>query len=127
MASRSRPASNVLPTYTHPHVLVIDEVGDLSYGPDGANVLFQVVNDRHLHSPTVTFLLSICRTEVASFLSTMALASTQVALSRGWITTGSWQRLPMPSRIPSTVKETHGLTDCRTSCYLGAPPTDAET
>jgi MoxR-like ATPase len=40
-----------LPTYTHPHVLVIDEVGDLGYGPDGANVLFQVVNDRHVHSP----------------------------------------------------------------------------
>ena len=38
MTSRSRPASNVLPTYTHPHVLVIDVVGDLSYGPDGANV-----------------------------------------------------------------------------------------
>jgi hypothetical protein len=37
-----------LTTYLHPHVLVIDEVGYLTYGPDAANVLFRVVNDRHL-------------------------------------------------------------------------------
>lgn len=30
----------------HPQVLVIDEVRYLSYGPDAANVLFQVVNER---------------------------------------------------------------------------------
>ena len=33
--------------YLQPHVLVIDEVGYLSYGPDAANVLFPVVNERH--------------------------------------------------------------------------------
>ena len=46
---------HVLPRYTHPAVLVIDEVGYLSYGPDAANVLFQVVNDRHLHHRTLIF------------------------------------------------------------------------
>ena len=75
MTSRSRPASNVLPTYTHPHVLVIDVVGDLSYGPDGAN-------------------------------------------ERRWRSLTIWNK---KSRIPSTVKETHGLTDCRTSCYRIVP------
>ena len=34
--------------YTHVHVLVIDEVGYLSYGRDAANVLYRVVNDRHV-------------------------------------------------------------------------------
>jgi DNA replication protein DnaC len=42
-------------TYTHPHVLVIDEVGYLSYGPDAANVLYHVVNDRHLRRRPMVF------------------------------------------------------------------------
>ena len=37
-----------LATYTHPHVLIIDEVGYLTYAQDAANVLFHVVNHRHL-------------------------------------------------------------------------------
>jgi DNA replication protein DnaC len=44
-----------LTTYTHPHVLVIDEVGYLTYGPDAANVLFHVVNDRHLRKRPMIF------------------------------------------------------------------------
>src|SRR5216117_3612581 len=51
-AGKIRP---VLPTYTHPAVLVIDEVGYLGYGPDAANVLFQVVNDRYLHHRPMIF------------------------------------------------------------------------
>jgi DNA replication protein DnaC len=48
-AGRMREA---LVVYLQPHVLVIDEVGYLSYGPDAANVLFHVVNERHLrHRP----------------------------------------------------------------------------
>ena len=54
-ATRVGKLRHVLPTYTHPHVLVIDEVGYLSYGPDAANVLFQVVNDRHLHRRPMVF------------------------------------------------------------------------
>ncbi len=38
-----------LTPYVQPHVLVIDEVGYLTYCPDAANVLFQVVNHRYLH------------------------------------------------------------------------------
>ena len=54
-ATRTGKLRTVLPTYTHPHVLVIDEVGYLSYGPDAANVLFQVVNDRYLHHRPMIF------------------------------------------------------------------------
>ncbi len=46
---------NALVVYLQPHVLVIDEVGYLSYGPDAANVLFHVVNERHLHRRPILF------------------------------------------------------------------------
>jgi DNA replication protein DnaC len=38
----------VLTRYLEPHVLVIDEVGYLGYGPDAASVLFPVINQRYL-------------------------------------------------------------------------------
>jgi DNA replication protein DnaC len=44
-----------LAIYTHPHVLVIDEVGYLTYGQDAANVLFHVVNNRHLRKRPMIF------------------------------------------------------------------------
>ncbi len=36
-------------------MLVVDEVGYLSYGPDAANVLFHVVNERHLRRRPMLF------------------------------------------------------------------------
>jgi DNA replication protein DnaC len=36
-------------------VLVIDEVEYLTYGPDANNVLFHVVNDRHLRKRPMVF------------------------------------------------------------------------
>jgi DNA replication protein DnaC len=41
--------------YVQPHVLVIDEVGYLTYSPDAANVLFQVINHRYLHKKPMLF------------------------------------------------------------------------
>ena len=41
--------------YLQPHVLVVDEVGYFTYGPDAANVLFHVVNDRHLKKRPIIF------------------------------------------------------------------------
>ena len=41
--------------YVSPDVLVIDEVGYLSYGPDAANVLFHVVNERHQKKRAMLF------------------------------------------------------------------------
>jgi DNA replication protein DnaC len=46
---------DALARYTHPGVLVIDELGYLSYGPDAANVLFHVVNERHLKKRAMIF------------------------------------------------------------------------
>jgi len=40
-ATRKGRHRHTLPAYTHPHVLVINEVGSLGHGPDAANVLFQ--------------------------------------------------------------------------------------
>ena len=54
-ASKSGRLQQALLTYTRPHVLVIDEIGYLSYGPDAANVLFHVVNDRHLKKRPMIF------------------------------------------------------------------------
>ncbi len=54
-AQRNGQLATHLAVYTHPHVLVIDEVGYLSVGNDAANLLFQVVNDRYLHNKPMIF------------------------------------------------------------------------
>jgi DNA replication protein DnaC len=54
-ASRDGRLRQTLAKYIHPHVLVVDEVGYLTYGPDAANVLFHVVNDRHLRRRPILF------------------------------------------------------------------------
>lgn len=54
-ASRDGQLHDTLPMYTHPHVLLIDELGYLTYGADAANVLFQVVNERYLHKRAMIF------------------------------------------------------------------------
>jgi DNA replication protein DnaC len=54
-ASRQGRLREALARYLHPHVLVIDEVGYLTYGDDAANVLFHVVNDRHLKHRSMIF------------------------------------------------------------------------
>jgi DNA replication protein DnaC len=53
-AFRAGELTNALPTYTHPAILVVDEVGYLTYGTDAANMLFHVVNERHRrHRPMI--------------------------------------------------------------------------
>ena len=54
-ASRQGSLRSALTAYTRPHVLVCDEVGYLTYGVDAANVLFHVVNDRHLKRRSMIF------------------------------------------------------------------------
>jgi DNA replication protein DnaC len=53
VAAREGRLAKLLPTYTRPAVLVCDELGYLTYGPDAANVLFHVVNERHLRKRPV--------------------------------------------------------------------------
>ena len=54
-ASRDGRLADALAAYTHPHVLVLDEVGYLAHSPDAANVLFQVVDHRYLHRKPMLF------------------------------------------------------------------------
>lgn len=53
-AREGRLGEGLLP-YVQPHVLVIDEVGYLTYSADAANVLFQVVDHRYLHKKPMLF------------------------------------------------------------------------
>jgi len=55
VASRQGRLREAVAAYTHPHVLVVDEVGYLTYGDDAANVLFHVVNERHLKRRPMIF------------------------------------------------------------------------
>jgi DNA replication protein DnaC len=54
-AFRAAQLADALPTYTHPDVLVVDEVGYLTYGTDAANMLYHVVNERHRHRRSMIF------------------------------------------------------------------------
>lgn len=54
-AFRNGQLAQALERYTRPHVLVIDEVGYLTYGTDAANMLFHVVNDRHKRKRSMLF------------------------------------------------------------------------
>lgn len=54
-AFRSGRLADVLARYVHPSVIVVDEVGYLTYGTDAANMLFHVVNDRHRKKRAMIF------------------------------------------------------------------------
>jgi DNA replication protein DnaC len=54
-AFRQGRLADALQTYTHPAMLVVDEVGYLTYGTDAANMLFHVVNDRHRRRRAMVF------------------------------------------------------------------------
>jgi len=71
--------------YVNPDVLVIDEVGYLSYGPDAANVLFHVVNERHQKKRSMLFTTNKSTDEWGSVLHDHDLADVIVdrILERG--------------------------------------------
>lgn len=54
-ASRAGKMRDALAHYLRPHVLIVDEVGYLTYGDDAANVLYHVVNDRHIRRRAMIF------------------------------------------------------------------------
>ena len=54
-ASREGRMRDALEKYLKPHVLVVDEVGYLTYGPDAANVLYHVVNERNTRRRALVF------------------------------------------------------------------------
>ena len=55
VAARRGELAKTLAHYTHPPVLVIDEVGYLAVGENAANLMFQVVNERYLHRRPMLF------------------------------------------------------------------------
>ena len=54
-AAADKRLEEALEPFTHPHVLVIDELGYQSYAADAANVLYRVVNDRYLKRRPMLF------------------------------------------------------------------------
>jgi DNA replication protein DnaC len=54
-AFREARFATALAAYTHPAVLIVDELGYLTYGTDAANMLFHVVNDRHKRKRSMIF------------------------------------------------------------------------
>jgi DNA replication protein DnaC len=54
-AGRAGRLRETLSEYVRPHVLVVDEVGYLTYGDDAANVFFHVVNERHIRRRAMVF------------------------------------------------------------------------
>ncbi len=54
-AFRGGGFTTALTRYTHHGVLVVDEIGYLTYGTDAANMLFHVVNERHRHKRPMIF------------------------------------------------------------------------
>src|SRR5262249_30440755 len=54
-ASRQRRFREALAPYVATDILVIDELGYLTYPLDAANALFQVVNQRHLNNRAIVF------------------------------------------------------------------------
>jgi DNA replication protein DnaC len=54
-AFRAGRLAQALTAYTHPGLLVVDEVGYLTYGTDAANMLFHVVNERHRRKRSMIF------------------------------------------------------------------------
>jgi len=55
VAGREGRMREALARFIRPHVLVVDEVGYLGYGDDAANVLYHVVNDRHIRRRSMIF------------------------------------------------------------------------
>ena len=98
---------DVLETYTHPHVLIVDEVGYLTYGPDAANVLFHVVDNRHLRKRPMVFTTNKSVNEWGRVLHDPDLAAAILdrILERGrWITldgpSGRTKHLKMETSFP---------------------------
>jgi len=55
IAGRDGALREALTRFVKPHLLVVDEVGYLAYGADAANVLFHVVNERHIKRRSMVF------------------------------------------------------------------------
>jgi hypothetical protein len=135
-----------LALYTHPHVLVIDEVGYLTCGPDAANVLYHVVNDRYLRKRPMLFTTNKSLREWGRVLhdDDLARAIVDRALERGRLITldGPSQRTrhleidpfedpePQAARISGTRRRHERPSEdglWHTKWHTGSAPADSGT
>lgn len=73
-AAATTDLESAVSRYVDPHVLIIDELGYLSYGPDAANLLFQIVDRRYLKRRPMLFTSNKEPTEWGSVLHDPDLA-----------------------------------------------------
>ena len=90
---------------------MIDEVGYLTYGPDAANVLFHVVNDRHLKKRPMIFTTNKPLSEWGKVLhdEDMAAAILDPVLERGRFIhldgpSGRTRHLNLEETLPASTK-----------------------
>jgi DNA replication protein DnaC len=84
-AFREGRLAATLTAYTQPAVLIVDEVGYLTYGTDAANMLFHVVNERHRRHRSMIFTTNKSVNAWGSVLhdDDLALAIVDRVLERG--------------------------------------------
>jgi DNA replication protein DnaC len=84
-ATRRDRLREAMEPYVHTDVLVVDELGYLTYPQDAANVLFQVVSQRYLHRRAMVFTTNKPLDKWASVLhdKDLAEAITDRVLERG--------------------------------------------
>lgn len=93
-AFRDGRLADALDRYVSPHILVIDEIGYLTYGTDAANMLYHVVNDRHRHKRSMIFTSNKTPTAWGAVLHDDDLAQ---AIVDRVLERGRWLKLDGPS------------------------------
>ena len=87
LATRQGRFRDVLKGYVQPHVLIVDELGYLSYCDSAANLLFHVVNERHVKRRSMVFTTNKALVDWGAVLHDRDLAAAIIdrVLERGRI------------------------------------------
>lgn len=93
-AFRDGRLAEALSRYVGPDVLIVDEVGYLTYGTDAANMLYHVVNDRHRRRRAMVFTSNKSPQSWGAVLHDDDLAQ---AIVDRVLERGRWLRLDGPS------------------------------
>ena len=123
VAGREGRLQPALHDLTHVDVLVIDELGYLTHGPDAANVLFHVVQARHLKKKPIVFTTNKLPRDWGRVLHDPDLAETIVdrTLGRG----GRFIQIDGPSgRTGHLDAETRALVSAADDRISGRSATD---